>query len=104
MRYILKKDRSPGIKALLSSRLPGLQSDGVILKTYIKSLRPRQAADTELNGGERDKGRQCRREVLVILGKATVAAEPGEGALHDPAPRQHDEALHVVGSLDDLDA
>lgn len=40
----------------------------------------------------------------MILGKAAVATELGEGAVHHPAPRQHHEGLHVVGSLNDLDA
>ena len=43
-------------------------------------------------------------EVLVVLGKAAVAAKPGEGPFHDPSARQHDEALHVVAAFDDLKA
>lgn len=37
-----------------------------------------------------------------VLAQTPAAAEPGEGALHHPAPGQHDEAF-TVGALDDLD-
>ena len=57
-----------------------------------------------MNGGERDECCQRGGEVLVVFGQASVAAEPREGALHHPAPRQDDEAFHVVGPFDDLDA
>ena len=41
--------------------------------------------------------------LLEILGKAAIAAEPGEGSFNYPALRQHDEALYVVAPLDDLE-
>jgi hypothetical protein len=44
--------------------------------------------------------RQGFSKVIEILGKPSVAPDPGEGALNDPAARQHDEALHVVVPLD----
>ena len=43
-------------------------------------------------------------EVLEVLGKTPVSAEPGEGALDHPSTGQDDEALHLVGSFDDLRA
>src|SRR5215218_7899936 len=42
-------------------------------------------------------------EVLVVLAQPAVVRQPGEGALHDPAPGQHLEALDVVVALDDLE-
>jgi sRNA-binding protein len=61
-----------------------------------------QHPDTE-SGREGDEGEEGVGEVLEILGEAAVAAEPGEGSFNHPAARQHDEALHVVAPLDDLE-
>ena len=38
---------------------------------------------------------------LDVLGQPPVAAEPGEAAFDDPAPGQEDEAVSMVGALDD---
>ena len=43
-------------------------------------------------------------EVLEVLGKTPVSAEPGEGALDHPSTGQDDKTLHLVGSFDDLRA
>jgi hypothetical protein len=51
-----------------------------------------------------DEGRECIGQVLEILGESAVASEPGEGPFDHPASRQHDEACHVIGAFDDLDA
>lgn len=51
--------------------------------------------DEEPSGRGRDGG-------FPVLGEAAGSSEPGEGALHDPAPRQDDEAARVIGSLDDV--
>lgn len=56
-----------------------------------------------MNRGEGDEGEEGVGEVLIVLGEATIAAEPGESSLDDPSSRQHDEALGVVGSLDDFE-
>src|SRR6266568_2869220 len=42
-------------------------------------------------------------EVLPILGQPAAAVEPGEGALDDPAFGQDEEAVGLVGALDDFD-
>src|SRR5215471_8441854 len=60
-------------------------------------------------GGQAGSKRGSRKwsgfgEVLEILGKPPVAPEPGEGALDNPAARQHDKAFHVVAPFDDLQA
>ena len=40
---------------------------------------------------------------LPVLGEPAAAPEPGERALHHPAPGQDLEALCNVGALDDFD-
>jgi hypothetical protein len=42
-------------------------------------------------------------EALPILGEPSASAEPGEGSLDDPAFGQDNEALGLIGALDDLD-
>jgi hypothetical protein len=41
-------------------------------------------------------------EVLPILGKATTAVQPSDGAFDDPAFWQHDEPLGSVATPDDF--
>jgi len=43
-------------------------------------------------------------QALVVAGEATEAGQPGEAALHDPAPGQQDEALLGLGEFDHLEA
>ena len=50
-----------------------------------------------LPGGRRGDG------LLEVLGEASVPVEPCQGALDDPSPGQHFEALGGVGPLNDLD-
>jgi hypothetical protein len=57
-----------------------------------------------LDCGEGDEGGEGVGEVLVVLCEATVSTEPREGALDHGGARQHNEAFHVAGSLDDFDA
>jgi hypothetical protein len=45
-----------------------------------------------------------RGEVLEVLGKPAISAEPGKGALDNPAARQDDKAFHVFAAFDDLQA
>jgi len=42
-------------------------------------------------------------EIFPILGQTPASSKPCEGALDDPSLWQDDEALRVVGSLDDFD-
>ncbi len=41
-------------------------------------------------------------QLLVVLGQAAVAAEPGQRPFHPPANREQDEA-HLLGQLADHD-
>ena len=39
---------------------------------------------------------------FVVFGESSILGEPAEGALDHPPSGEHDKALHVVGTLDDL--
>jgi len=52
-----------------------------------QGLRPGEPPEGKLDGSEGDKGGEGFSEVLEILGKPPVAAEPGEGALDHPTAR-----------------
>jgi hypothetical protein len=41
-------------------------------------------------------------EALPILGESSTAIEPSNRALDDPALRQHDKSLNLIGALDDF--
>ena len=58
-----------------------------------------EAADV----GDECPGGRAFDGALEVLGEAAAAAEPGEGALDHPTPRQDDEALGGRGTLDDLE-
>ena len=51
---------------------------------------------------EFDEGERVAVEVLPVLGQSAAAVEPGDGAFDHPTPGLDDEALHPIGSLDDL--
>ena len=53
--------------------------------------------------GDEDPGHGAGDGCLEILGEAAASAEPGEGALDDPAAGQHLETVGGIGSLDDFD-
>ena len=59
-------------------------------------------SEHESNGRELDEGERVAVEVLPVLGQSAAAVEPGDGAFDHPAPGLDDEALHPIGSLDDL--
>ena len=59
-------------------------------------------SEHESNGRELDEGERVVVEVLPVLGQSAAAVEPGDGAFDHPTPGLDDEALHPIGSLDDL--
>ena len=59
-------------------------------------------SEHESNGRELDEGERVAVEVFPVLGQSAAAVEPGDGAFDHPTPGLDDEALHPIGSLDDL--
>src|SRR4029453_11442818 len=62
-----------------------------------------ETAGEEAHIGEQHPGSGAGGGCLEIFGKAATAAEPGESALHHPAPRQQLKTLNAGWTLDDLD-
>src|ERR1700689_3928033 len=60
-----------------------------------------QAAQHDADHGKAEEGGDGSRVTLEVAGQAAVAADPGEGALDDPALGQDDEAMGIA-ALDDL--
>ena len=60
-------------------------------------------SEHEPDARQSDEGEGCSVEVFVVLGEAAAAADPGDGALDDPASRDDLEALGLRGTLDHLD-
>ena len=48
------------------------------------------------------EGERLAAEALPVLGQPTAAVQPSYGAFDNPALRQDDEALGLIGPLDDL--
>ena len=79
-------------------------------KQHVRVLRVRpetlcritEFSEHESNGRELDEGERVAVEVLPVLGQSAAAVEPGDGAFDHPTPGLDDEALHRIGSLDDL--
>ena len=79
-------------------------------REHMKDLRVRpetlcritEFSEHESNGRELDEGERVAVEVLPVLGQSAAAVEPGDGAFDHPTPGLDDEALHPIGSLDDL--
>ena len=63
---------------------------------------PGQAPQHDADHGEADKGDDGAGVALEVAGEATIAGDPGEGALDNPALGQDDEAMQR-GTLDDLE-
>ena len=84
--------------------------EGNLIKQVGKGLRVRpetlcritEFSEHESNGRELDEGERVAVEVLPVLGQSAAAVEPGDGAFDHPTPGLDDEALHPIGSLDDL--
>ena len=63
---------------------------------------PCQSPEHEADHGEADEGGDGCGVALEVAGQATVAADPGERAFHDPAFGQDHEAMQL-GAFDDLE-
>ena len=72
----------------------------VVRKVYtgLQSFRSIRRIDASCRNAKR-----IAAEVLEVLGEATAAIEPCQGALDNPAHRQDNEAAGVIGTLHDLD-
>ena len=76
---------------------------GIKLRVRPETLcRITEFSEHESNGRELDEGERVAVEVLPVLGQSAAAVEPGDGAFDHPTPGLDDEALHPIGSLDDL--
>ena len=79
-----------------------------LVTIFILRVRPEtlcritEFSEHESNGRELDEGERVAVEVLPVLGQSAAAVEPGDGAFDHPTPGLDDEALHPIGSLDDL--
>ena len=60
-----------------------------------------QAAQHDADHGEAEEGGDGSSVTLEVAGQATVAADPGKGALDDPSLGQDDEAMGIA-ALNDL--
>ena len=75
----------------------------ILLRVRPETLcRITEFSEHESNGRELDEGERVAVEVLPVLGQSAAAVEPGDGAFDHPTPGLDDEALHPIGSLDDL--
>lgn len=74
------------------------------LVDLFRALRKRlwscEAPKADLDGGQGDEGADGGGDGPVVLDETAVAAEPGEGALDDPAPPDHLEADSVRAAPD----
>jgi hypothetical protein len=59
-------------------------------------------SEHEADGGEAQESERRAIEVLPIFGEPPATVEPSQRAFNDPALGQHDEALGLIGSLDDV--
>jgi len=115
------KTRTVGMSASLRQALHGLprRPDGYVLpyrtpktawahvtalceSVSANVLGRGQTPEHEMDHRDIDHGFAARGQFFIILAQATIAPEPTKGALDNPALGQHDEALLVVGALDDL--
>lgn len=60
-----------------------------------------ELSDHQADGRTAQEGEAVLVQALPILGEAAASVQPADGALDDPAPRQHNELVQL-GPLDDL--
>ena len=102
----LEVDKVCDIFTQINSR--GIRLDVFDLVNALLRVRPEtlcritEFSEHESNGRELDEGERVAVEVLPVLGQSAAAVEPGDGAFDHPTPGLDDEALHPIGSLDDL--
>ena len=100
-------EEQTGTKTLLYLFLQEILGEKIRAKWTLR-VRPEtlcritEFSEHESNGRELDEGERVAVEVLPVLGQSAAAVEPGDGAFDHPTPGLDDEALHPIGSLDDL--
>ena len=67
------------------------------------SLTQTKLSEHETNRGEAEKSERVSGEVFEILGQATAAIEPSEGAFDNPTSRQKLKPFSPIGAFDDFD-
>ncbi len=60
-------------------------------------------SEHEPDAGEADESDGGSVEIFVVLGQASAAVDPGDGAFHDPASWDHLKTRGLGGTLDHLD-
>jgi len=62
----------------------------------------RDPSEHELVARQSDERNDGPVEVLVVIGQAPAAVDPGDGALDDPSPRDNLESLNLRETLDHI--
>ena len=115
LTYFFLDMNSPGIEVRRIKQVSGVSNFNEVFFTDVRipdsqrlRVRPEtlcritEFSEHESNGRELDEGERVAVEVLPVLGQSAAAVEPGDGAFDHPTPGLDDEALHPIGSLDDL--
>src|SRR3954454_15761860 len=69
-------------------------------KPYEINREPNAFILHEADHGETDERGRLASVTLVVACQPTTAADPGQGAFHDPSFRQHDEPVPVAAAHD----
>src|SRR5665213_89537 len=80
---------------------PSADDDGAQVEAFKDTWKWGEAAEHDADHGEAEEGGDGTGVALEVAGQAAVAADPGKGALDDPALGQDDKAMGVA-ALDDL--
>ena len=59
-------------------------------------------SEHEADRGELEEGECVSIEVFPVFAQSAATVEPSDGSFDDPTLGQHDEALNLIRSLDDL--